>query len=123
MVVHTRARALVEWLVPHVASWPREHRHTLTRHTCDLALTVHDALLAARHLEAGDKFLALRDADIALDQLRQYLQMAWRWQWLSHGQYEHVCTLTEALGRLLGGWRRSTAVNSTAFIKKGATPA
>jgi hypothetical protein len=121
MVVHTRARELVQWLVPHLASWPREHRHTMTRHTCDLALTVQDALVAARHLDPQGRGFALRDADIALDQLRQYLQLAWQWQWLKQSQYEHVCTLTEALGRLLGGWRRSMA--PLAFsAKKEATP-
>jgi hypothetical protein len=121
MVVHTRARALVQWLVPHLASWPREHRHTMTRHTCDLALTVQDALVAARHLDSQARGFALRDADIALDQLRQYLQLAWHWQWFSQGQYEHVCTLTEALGRLLGGWRRSMAAPAFS-AKKVATP-
>jgi hypothetical protein len=115
MVVHTRARALLEWLAPQVAKWPREHRHTLARHTCELAMLVHDALVAARHLDSAGRSQALRDADIGLDQLRQYLQLAWRWQWLSHGQYRHVSELTDELGRLVGGWRRGAA-------RKGATP-
>ena len=114
-MVHTRARALLEWLVPHTTCWPREHRHTLARHTCDLAMGLHDALVAARHLDPATRALALRDADIGLDQLRQYLQLAWRWHWLSDGQYRHVCELTEELGRLVGGWRRAAA-------RKGATP-
>lgn len=109
MVVHTRARGLLEWLVPQAAKFPREHRHTLARHICDLAMNVHDALVAARHLDAAGRAMALRDADIHLDQLRQYLQLAWRWQWLSQGQYEHVSRLTEELGRLIGGWRRGAA--------------
>jgi hypothetical protein len=115
MVVHTRARALLAWLVPHVAAWPREHRHTLARHTCELAMTLHDALVAARHLDPAGRALALRDADIHLDQLRQYLQLAWQWQWISHGQYRHVSGLTDELGRLVGGWRRAGS-------RKVATP-
>jgi hypothetical protein len=109
MVVHTRARALVAWLVPQVATWPRAHRHTVTHHTCALAMQVHDALVAARHLDAPSRGYALRDADMALDQLRQYLQMAWQWQWLSDGQYQHVSVLTDEVGRLVGGWRKSLA--------------
>lgn len=115
MLVHTCARALLEWLVPHVAGWPREHRHTLARHTSDLAMQVHDALVAARHLDAATRPLALRDADIGLDQLRQYLNLAFRWHWLSAGQYRHVSTLTDELGRLVGGWRRGA-------VKRAATP-
>jgi hypothetical protein len=109
MVVHTRARALVAWLVPQVATWPRAHRHTITQHTCALAMRVHDALVAARHLDAQCRGDALRDADMALDQLRQYLQLAWHWHWLSDGQYQHVSALTDEVGRLVGGWRRSLA--------------
>jgi len=92
-----------------MAKFPREHRHTLTKHMADLALGLHDALVAARHLEPSGRAKALLEADIRLDQLRQHLQMAWRWQWLSNGQYEHVSALTDELGRLVGGWRRSQA--------------
>ena len=114
MVVHTRARALLEWLLPQVAKFPREHRHTLARHVCELAMGTHDALVAARHLDDGARAEALREADIRLDLLRQYLQLAWRWHWLSAGQYQHVSGLTEELGRLIGGWRRSAAAKRRA---------
>jgi hypothetical protein len=98
-VVHTRARELLEWLLPHTARFPREHRHTLTRHVAQLSLGVHDALVAARHHDAAGRAHALRDADIMLDQLRQHLHLAWRLQ--------HVSGLTDELGRLIGGWRRA----------------
>lgn len=116
MVVHTRARGLLEWLVPLVAKFPREHRHTLTRHICDVAMWLHDALIAARHVDSARRADVLRDADIHLDQLRQYLHLAWRWQWMSEGQYQHVSRLTEELGRLVGGWRRG------ALAKKRTAP-
>ncbi len=94
-----------------MAKFPREHRHTLTKHMADLVLLIHDRLVAARHLAAADRARALLEADIGLDQLRQYLQLAWRWSWLNNGQYEHVSGLTDELGRLIGGWRRSLAAN------------
>jgi 23S rRNA-intervening sequence protein len=109
MVVHTKARALLEWLVPHTAHFPREHRHTVTRHICELTLAVHDLLVAARHLTPPARAQVLCDADISLDQLRQYLHLAWRWQWLNDGQFQHVSGLTDELGKLIGGWRRAGA--------------
>ena len=119
LVVHTRARDLLQWLVPQMAKFPREHRHTLTKHMADLVLRVHDRLVAARHLEMADRARALLEADIGLDQLRQYLQLAWRWNWLNNGQYEHVSGLTDELGRLIGGWRRSLTSPHQA---KGTSP-
>jgi hypothetical protein len=109
MVVHTRARQLLEWLVPGLARFPREHRHTVTRRMADLAMQVQDSLVAARHLQGPSRAAALREADIALDQLRQYGQLAWSWQWWSDGQFQHFGRLCEALGRPLGGWRRRLA--------------
>ena len=58
-----------------------------------------DGLLALLHVR-------WREADIRLDQLRQYLQLAWQWKWMSDGQYQHACRLTAELGRLVGGWLR-----------------
>jgi hypothetical protein len=106
MVVHTRARELLAWLVPHTASWPREHRHGVTQHVVKLTLAVHDALIAARHGNPAQRGASLREADIRLDQLRQYLQLAWQWKWMSDGQYQHASRLTAELGRLVGGWQR-----------------
>jgi hypothetical protein len=107
MVVHTRARQLLQWLMPALARFPRAHRHTVTAHMAALAMQVQDALIAARHQRAAARLAALQQADIALDQLRQYGHLAWDWQWWTDGQWQHFARLCEAVGRPLGGWRRS----------------
>ena len=106
MVVHTRAKQLLEWLLPALVRFPREHRHTVTQHMAGLAMRTHDALVQARHQRGSARAAALRAADSALDQLRQYGQLAWAWHWWNDGQYQHFSRLCEALGRPLGGWRR-----------------
>lgn len=108
-MVHTRARQLLGWLLPALARFPREHRHTVTAHMARLAMQVQDALVAARHQRAAARQVALQLADIALDQLRQYGQLAWGWHWWTDGQWQHFGQLCDALGRPLGGWRRSVA--------------
>ncbi|MDZ7812230.1 MAG: four helix bundle protein [Ideonella sp.] len=109
MVIHTKARDLLAWLLPHVAQWPKEHRFGVGQHVGAVAMRVQDALVAARHLRAALKAEALLEADIALDQLRQYLHLAWQCRWMSEGQYLHACGLTDEIGRLLGGWRQRSA--------------
>lgn len=103
---------MLEWLVPALARFPREHRHTVTRHMADLAMQVQDQLIAARHHAGAQRGQALRDADLALDQLRQYAHLAWTWRWWSDGQFQHFSTLCEPLGRMIGGWRRALARRS-----------
>ncbi len=109
LVVHTRAKDLLQWLMPALARFPREHRHTVTQHMALLALQVLDQLVEARHTQHAARAEALRLADVRLDQLRQYAHLAHQWRWWSDGQYEHFSRLCEELGRLLGGWRRSVA--------------
>lgn len=71
-------------------------------------MQVHDRLIEARHHPGPARAEALRQADIALDQLRQYALLVCEWHWWSEGQFAHFSRLTEELGRLLGGWRRSS---------------
>jgi len=47
-------------------------------------------------------------ADEALARVRVYLRLVTRFGWLSAGQYEHVVTMVNEIGRLLGGWQRVT---------------
>lgn len=109
MVVHTRARQLLDWLLPALAKFPREHRHTVTAHMARLAMQVLDALVAARHQRGAGRQVALQRADMALDQLRQYGHLAWGWRWWTDAQLQHFGRLCDALGRPLGGWQRSLA--------------
>lgn len=46
-------------------------------------------------------------ADEALARVRVYLRLAFRWGWLSDGQYKHVAAMTTEIGKLLGGWKKS----------------
>ena len=112
MVVHTRARQLLDWLLPALAKFPREHRHTVTAHMAALAMQVLDGLVAARHQRGVGRQLALQQADTALDQLRQYGQLAWGWRWWTDAQWQHFGRLCDTLGRPLGGWRRSVAAGT-----------
>lgn len=73
-----------------------------------LCLGVQDALVAERHLRGHHRAAAaLQDADIRLDQLRQYCQLPWEWKWWSNSQYEPVNGLLVESGRLIGGWRKT----------------
>jgi len=76
----------------------------------DAALDFQEALFHA-NAHRGERRLAhLRDADGCLTTLRLYLRLAFQWQWLNSGQYEHVSKMVEEIGRLLGGWIKQSAV-------------
>jgi hypothetical protein len=67
------------------------------------------AAASARAARRRDKRQALQAADEALEELRLLLRQGQALDLLTVGQYAHVVRLTDEVGRLLGGWRKSQA--------------
>lgn len=72
----------------------------------DAALDFMEQITEAVFQSGSTQERHLRQADAALLRLRLYLKLAYRWQWLNDGQYQHVSQQVRELGRLLGGWRK-----------------
>jgi hypothetical protein len=109
MVVFTRVFDLLAWLMPKTESFPKGYRHTVTARLAGAALDLLEQLVEAQGRRGAARRARLQDADTSLDKLRIYLRLAHEWQWLSHGQYEHVSRIVAEIGRLVGGWMRQTS--------------
>lgn len=104
MILQVRLYDLLAWLAPRSESFPRPHRHTITKRMMDAALDTHEAVFEAQGRRGRERVTALQSADLALNRLRLYLRLAHQWRWLSDGQYHHVSAMVAEIGRLLGGW-------------------
>lgn len=110
MVIFTRMFDLLTWLLPHCEHFPKAQRYLVVQRLGNAALDFQEALFHA-NAERGEERLAyLHQADGDLTTLRLYVRLAYQWQWLNSGQYEHVSGMIEEIGRLLGGWLRQTKV-------------
>jgi hypothetical protein len=109
MVIFTKCFDLLEWLLPKSERFPRVYRSTVTQRLMDAALDLQEALVSAESRQGRARVSALRNADAALARLRIYLRLAYRWHWLSDGQYAHAGHMIAEIGRLLGGWLRTEA--------------
>lgn len=107
LVILSRAQALLHWLLPKSERFPRAYRSTLTQRMMDAALDFPEQVIEALQHSGSTRDKHLRAADAALLRLRLYLKLAWRWGWLSDGQYQHVSRQVAELGRLLGGLRKA----------------
>ena len=106
MPIFTRTFDFLTWLLPATHHFPRNHRHDFTRRLLDSAFDLRERLEEA-NLRRGDaRRERLARADEALAQVRFYLRLAAKWEWLSPGQYEHVSKMVAEIGRLLGGWQK-----------------
>ena len=108
MVILTRTYDLLLWLLPRTERFPKTQRFVLTKRLQDAALDFQEALFLANAHSGRARLAHLQDADAHLNKLRLYLRLARQWGWLSSGQYEHVSRMVAEIGRLLGGWLRTT---------------
>jgi hypothetical protein len=108
MVIFTRTFDFLTWLLPASNHFPRAHRHTFTRRLLDAAFDLREWLEEANHRRGQARLERLERADEALERVRVYLRLAVRWEWLSGGQYRHVAEMVTEIGRLLGGWQKTT---------------
>ncbi|MBL3527215.1 MAG: four helix bundle protein [gamma proteobacterium endosymbiont of Lamellibrachia anaximandri] len=106
MVIFVRVFDLLDWLMPKSEHFPRVYRHTVTQRLMDSGLDLYEALGDAQAQRGIERLAASQSADASLSRLRNYLKLIHKWQWLSHGQYQHVSEMVAEIGRLLGGWLR-----------------
>lgn len=96
----------VTWLLAQTERFPRSQRFVVTKRLLDAALDFQELLVEANNLWGRARRTKLDLADAELDKVRIYLRLAYRWQWLTSGQYEHGARLVAEIGRLLGGWKK-----------------
>jgi hypothetical protein len=106
MVIFVKVYDLLRWLLPKSEQFPKPYRSTVTQRLMDSALDLQEALSAAQSQRGQSRSTALHNADACLARLRVYLRLIHQWQWINHGQYQHVSEMEAEIGRLLGGWMR-----------------
>jgi four helix bundle protein len=110
MVIMTRTFDMLTWLIPACEQFPKAQRFVVTQRLTDAALDFYESIIQANNHHNQVRLTHLRDASANLDILRVYLRLAYQWQWLSHGQYEHISKMVEEIGRLLGGWIKQSTL-------------
>jgi four helix bundle protein len=106
--VFARTHDLVLWLIERTMSFPRSQRFVLTKRVQDAALNFQERLIEAGLSRGNERRRRLAEADVELGKLRFYLRMCHELAWLSTGQYAHVSRVVAEVGRLLGGWIKTS---------------
>jgi len=111
MIIQSRTFELLNWLLPKSEKFPRLYRFTITQRMMNSALDFQEGLILAQSHKGRERRKQLQICDAKLQQLRLYLRLAFKWQWLNDGQYHHVSEMVAEIGRLLGGWIKQAASN------------
>jgi hypothetical protein len=104
----TKTFDFTSWLLGATNRFPRSQRFVVTRRLLDAALNFMELLTDANIQRGKARLAALDLADAELDKVRLYLRLAYRWQWLSAGQYGHASRFVSEMGKMLGAWKKET---------------
>jgi hypothetical protein len=108
MPIFSKTFDFITWLLAATNHFPRSQRFVVTGRLLDAALNFQELLIDANACRGRARLGKLDLADAELDKVRLYLRLAVRWKWLTSGQYRHAAGLVTEIGRLLGGWKKST---------------
>jgi hypothetical protein len=103
--IFTRTYDMLHWLIPATVKFPRHQRFVLAEAVQKTALHFQEQIIEAG-LSNRPKNV-LKKADITLAQLRIQLRLCFDLGFLGKGQYQHVATIIDEIGRLLGGWLKT----------------
>ena len=106
--IFTKTFDFVTWLLAATNHFPRSQRFVVTKRLLDAALDFQEVLVEANSLRGRARLARLDLADAELEKVRIYLRLAWRWAWLTPGQYKHAARQVAEIGKLLGGWKKVT---------------
>lgn len=108
MIIFTKTYDFISWLLPLAGNFPRSQRFVVTRRLQDAALNFQESIIEANSLRGALRVEKLRAADAELRKVRLYLRLCEKWKWITMGQYRHVSTMVAEIGKLLGGWKKSS---------------
>jgi hypothetical protein len=104
----TKTFEFTTWLMAEAEHFPRSQRFFATKRLLDAAFDLQERLVDANVRRGRARLEMLDQADAELDKVRLYLRLAYRWEWLSAGQYGHAARFVAEIGKLLGGWKKGT---------------
>lgn len=113
MPLFTRTFDFITWLMPVTDNFPRGQRFFVTKRLRDAVLDFYEFIIEANNCRGQARLDKIGLADAALDKVRIYLRLSHRWEWLKPGQYRHAAGMVAEIGRLLGGWKKTTGQSTT----------
>ena len=108
MIIFTRTYDFLSWLLPLTEKFPRSQRFVVTQRLQNAVLNFQESIIEANALRGALRVDKLRVADAELRKVRLYLRLCERWKWMNTGQYRHVSGMVAEIGKLLGGWKKSS---------------
>ena len=94
------------YLYDSLRQYPKSEKHTLAADTKEAAVMLLRLLITAN--KRYHKKTTLQEADVQLELVRYYLRLGRDMNFLPFKRYEILAKATSEIGKLLGGWIKSS---------------
>lgn len=106
LVIFQKTFDCYKYLYVALRQFPKSERHVLAADIKNIMNEFLQLLIVANKSWNKTKFI--NDADVKLDMIRIHIRLAKELQFLKMKQYEILSTQLSEIGRLLGGWLKSS---------------
>jgi hypothetical protein len=96
---------IVPWIMARTERFPKNLRYSLAQKIDNVCLDILELIVQAIFSSSKREFL--QKINLKLDVLRALLQIAFRMQRLSEGQYAYISRELLEAGKMVGGWLKS----------------
>jgi four helix bundle protein len=106
LIIYQKHYDLMVYSFPIIGRFPKDQRFVLGQQIENQMLEIGKMIVHANKLK--QKRGKLYDIDIELEKLRFLIRIAKDLKFLSISKYGHHCERLDEIGRLLGGWLKTT---------------
>ena len=87
---------------------PKNDRHTIFERTDNLVVDTITCFLEAGYINPANKLIVLERASVNLNMIRFFIRLMKEIRTIDNKKYVALQLLIDEIGRMLGGWIRST---------------
>jgi hypothetical protein len=92
-----------------VEQWPKRQQYTIGQRAENITLEILELLYVANSKKGGYRLANLKTVDVKLKILRVMIRLAYDLQALDQKKYLALQERLQEIGKMLGGWIKSTA--------------
>lgn len=117
LIIYQKHYDLMVYSFPIIGRFPKEQRFVLGQQIETAMLEIGKAIVHANKLR--QKRAKLYEIDVELEKLRFLIRLAKDLKMMSIAKYGRHCERLDEIGRLLGGWLKSTDSGNAGSVKQG----
>jgi len=106
LVIYQRVYDLMIYLFPIIDRFPKYEKFVLCTQIKNCVLEIARKIIRAN--KSRNKRPLMYDIDVSIEEFRMLIRFSHNRKYLSHKSYEETSKRVNEIGRLLGGWLKST---------------